>query len=274
MSTSRGILAFGRFPKHRIEFNKVLSCSAVAPIQQKSLLVMLHRKTQLAQPTMSIADIVLDIGVAWVAQCGKLERRDGPTPIPYLPRWHRSANLPMEVSLPSLGQVLRATFQRSSATGIQRQRIAAGAISAPSSAAIMTERSLSFQRHRRPVRGGIRPPAAPQRYHLGAKNLLQAHRSACRYPTAARGLQGLRRSASPEYRLALLSKCTLRFLRIFAGSERNRLRLLEAISIPKWHFLSDIEGAFCRPDGKGTLGRDIARDAHCGVEKRVGRHAG
>ena len=142
MSTSRGILAFGRFPKHRIEFNKVLSCSAVAPIQQKSLLVMLHRKTQLAQPTMSIADIVLDIGVAWVAQCGKLERRDGPTPIPYLPRWHRSANLPMEVSLPSLGQVLRATFQRSSATGIQRQRIAAGAISAPSSAAIMTERVI------------------------------------------------------------------------------------------------------------------------------------
>ena len=91
MSTSRGILAFGRFPKHRIEFNKVLSCSAVAPIQQKSLLVMLHRKTQLAQPTMSIADIVLDIGVAWVAQCGKLERRDGPTPIPSLPRWYRSA---------------------------------------------------------------------------------------------------------------------------------------------------------------------------------------
>ena len=42
---------------------------------------MLHRRTQLAQPTIGIADIVLDIGVAWVAQCGKLERRDGPIPI-------------------------------------------------------------------------------------------------------------------------------------------------------------------------------------------------
>jgi hypothetical protein len=35
--------------------------------KMQRVLVMLHRGGQLAQPTIGIADVVLDIGVAWVA---------------------------------------------------------------------------------------------------------------------------------------------------------------------------------------------------------------
>jgi hypothetical protein len=61
------LLSFGAIPEHQIQFTEVLMGASVAPIEQYSLLVMLHRGAQLAQPTIGIADVVLDIGVAWVA---------------------------------------------------------------------------------------------------------------------------------------------------------------------------------------------------------------
>jgi hypothetical protein len=55
--------------------------AAVTPIEQYGFVIMLHRRAQLAQPAIGIADVILNIGVARVAQRRELERRDRPIPI-------------------------------------------------------------------------------------------------------------------------------------------------------------------------------------------------
>src|SRR5262245_28843004 len=62
------LLGFGGIPEHQIEFTKVLMRAAVAAIEHQRLLVKLHRRPELAQPTIGIADVVMDVGIAWVAQ--------------------------------------------------------------------------------------------------------------------------------------------------------------------------------------------------------------
>src|SRR5262249_1622646 len=72
---------FGTIAKNQIKFTEVLVGAAVTPIEQYGFLIMLHRRAQLAQPAIGIADVILDIGVARVAQRCELERRDRPIPI-------------------------------------------------------------------------------------------------------------------------------------------------------------------------------------------------
>jgi hypothetical protein len=72
---------FGRIAKNQIKFTEVLVGAAVTPIEHYCFLIILHRRAQLAQPAMGIADVILDIRVARVAQRRALERRDGPIPI-------------------------------------------------------------------------------------------------------------------------------------------------------------------------------------------------
>src|SRR5262249_50268121 len=72
---------FGRIAKNQIKFTEVLVGAAVTPIEQYGFLIMLHRWAQLAQPAIGIADVILDIGVARVAQRRALERRDRPIPV-------------------------------------------------------------------------------------------------------------------------------------------------------------------------------------------------
>src|SRR3954452_5451959 len=91
---------------------------------------------------------------------------------------------------------------------------------------------------------------------------------------SAFNLQDQFSSVSLEDRLAFLRKSTLRLLGIFAGSERDRLGLLEAIAVAQRHILRDVEGAFRRPHGRGALARDLARDLSSGLEKGAGRDAG
>ena len=55
--------------------------AAVAGIEHQRLLIMPHGRPQLAQPPIGIADVVLDVGVARVAQGRELERRDRAVPI-------------------------------------------------------------------------------------------------------------------------------------------------------------------------------------------------
>ena len=72
---------FGGIAEHQIKFAEVLMGAAVAPVEQYGQLIMLHRRYQLTQPAISIADVILDIGVARVAQRRELERRDRSIPI-------------------------------------------------------------------------------------------------------------------------------------------------------------------------------------------------
>src|SRR4051812_22642838 len=78
---------------------------------------------------------------------------------------------------------------------------------------------------------------------------------------------------TPENRLAFLCKGTLRFLRIFARGERNRLGLFETIGVAERHVLGYIERSLCCPDRKGTFGRDFARNTLRSAEKRIRRNA-
>ena len=52
--------------------------AAVAAIEYQRLLIVLHRRPQLAQPTVGVADVVLNIGVVRIAHRGELERSDRP----------------------------------------------------------------------------------------------------------------------------------------------------------------------------------------------------
>jgi hypothetical protein len=72
---------FGRIAKNQIKFTEVLVGAAVTPIEQYGFLIMLHRRAQLAQSAIGIADVILNIGVVRVAQRRELERRDRPIPI-------------------------------------------------------------------------------------------------------------------------------------------------------------------------------------------------
>src|SRR5262245_56463540 len=62
------LLGFDRIPEHWIELTEVLMRAAVTAIEHDGLLVILHRRSELAQPTIGIADVVVDVGIAWVAQ--------------------------------------------------------------------------------------------------------------------------------------------------------------------------------------------------------------
>ena len=55
--------------------------AAVAGIEHQRPLIMPHRRPKLAQPPIGVADIVLDVGIARVAQRRELERRDGAVPM-------------------------------------------------------------------------------------------------------------------------------------------------------------------------------------------------
>ena len=57
------LLGFGRLAKHQIELTEMFVGAAVAAIERQRPLVMLHRRPQLPQPAIGIADVVLDIGV-------------------------------------------------------------------------------------------------------------------------------------------------------------------------------------------------------------------
>src|SRR5262245_62866707 len=72
---------FGGIAKNQIKLTEVLVGAAVAPIEQYGFLIMLHRRAQLAQPAIGVTDIILNIGIAWVAQRRELECRDRSIPI-------------------------------------------------------------------------------------------------------------------------------------------------------------------------------------------------
>src|SRR5262249_58210453 len=77
----RELLGFRRLAKPQIGLAEMLAGAAVAGIEAQRLLIVAHGRPQLTQPPISIADIVLDVGVARVAQGGKLEGCDGASPI-------------------------------------------------------------------------------------------------------------------------------------------------------------------------------------------------
>ena len=55
--------------------------AAVTPIEQYGFLIMLHRRAQLALPAIGITDVILNIGIARVAQRRELERGNRSIPI-------------------------------------------------------------------------------------------------------------------------------------------------------------------------------------------------
>src|SRR5258707_2666321 len=59
----------------------MLMRAAVAGIQHQRLLIMADSRPQLTQPPIGVADVVLDIGIEWIAQRGELERSDCTIPI-------------------------------------------------------------------------------------------------------------------------------------------------------------------------------------------------
>src|SRR5262245_7979722 len=62
------LLGFGGIPQRQIELTEVLMRAAVTAIEHDGVLVILHRRPELTQPAIGIADVVVDVGIAWVAQ--------------------------------------------------------------------------------------------------------------------------------------------------------------------------------------------------------------
>src|SRR5262245_9242394 len=75
------LLGLGRLPERQVELAEVLVGTAMTSIEQQGLLVMLHCRPRLTQSAIGIADVVLDVGVARVAQRRELERGDRAVPI-------------------------------------------------------------------------------------------------------------------------------------------------------------------------------------------------
>src|SRR5215470_18039574 len=65
-----GEVLFGRSPvaEHQAGFAEMLVRTAMARIEHQCLLVMSDRRADLAQPPIGIANVVLDVGVAWITQ--------------------------------------------------------------------------------------------------------------------------------------------------------------------------------------------------------------
>ena len=55
--------------------------AAVPRIEGQSLLIMPHRRIELPQTAIGVAEVVLDIGIAGVAKAGGRERLDRPFPV-------------------------------------------------------------------------------------------------------------------------------------------------------------------------------------------------
>jgi hypothetical protein len=51
----------------QIQFAQMLVSTAVAAVKRQRLLIMLHRRPQFAQPSISVPDIIMDVGVARIA---------------------------------------------------------------------------------------------------------------------------------------------------------------------------------------------------------------
>src|SRR2546430_11034022 len=73
--------ALSGLAKHQIEFTEMLVRTAVTAIERQCPLVIVHRRPELPQPAIGIADVVLDVRIVGLAQRSKLERRDGRIPI-------------------------------------------------------------------------------------------------------------------------------------------------------------------------------------------------
>src|SRR5262249_35895670 len=54
------LFGFGGVPEHQIELTEVLVRTAVTAIEHDGLLIILHRRPELAKPTIGIADVVVD----------------------------------------------------------------------------------------------------------------------------------------------------------------------------------------------------------------------
>src|SRR5258708_40084235 len=75
------LLGLGEIAQHQIGLAEMLMRAAVAGIQHQRLLIMADSRPQLTQPPIGVADVVLDIGIEWIAQRGELERSDCTIPI-------------------------------------------------------------------------------------------------------------------------------------------------------------------------------------------------
>ena len=71
------LFGFGEIALHQIGFSEVFVRASVPGIERQSLLIMPHRRIDLPQTAIGVAKIVLDIGIAGVAEPCRRECLDG-----------------------------------------------------------------------------------------------------------------------------------------------------------------------------------------------------
>jgi hypothetical protein len=75
------LFGFDSVALHQVCFAEVLVRAAVPRIERQRLLVMSHRRIKLPQTAIGVSEIVLNIGIAVIAQpCGR-KRLDGAVPV-------------------------------------------------------------------------------------------------------------------------------------------------------------------------------------------------
>ena len=123
------LFSFGNIAAHKVDFAEMCMCAAVPGIKDERLLIMPHSRVELPQTAIGIAEIVLNIGIAVVAQSCRGERLDGAIPVP--PAMARlpaaksgssaaqsalSANNPMDEQIGQASAVIAASSEARSLT--------------------------------------------------------------------------------------------------------------------------------------------------------------